>query len=128
MLILFVILGGNKVSTCSWYKLGRLIGGGLGKVNLKLYAIKKGNQNLDSCIRLVVVDLDKGKHYPLNFVCVLPRYLRLLEKRSSNFAKIFGGKSIHVAKNLLVAAKDQEENPEIQRVINRRIKDIESTT
>jgi len=99
----------------------------LGKVNLKLYAIKKGKQNLDSCIQLVVVDLDKGKRYPLNFVCVLPRYLRLLEKRSSNFAKIFGGKSLHVAKNLLVEAKDQQENPEVQRVIKKRIKDIELT-
>ena len=95
-------------------------------MNLKLYAIRKGNQNLDNCIQLVVVDLDKGKRYPLNFVCVLPRYLRLLEKRSSNFAKIFGGKSLHVAKNLLVEAKDEEESPEIQRIIIKRIKDIES--
>lgn len=96
-------------------------------MNLKLYAIKKGNRNLDSCIQLVVVDLDRGKRYPSNFVCVLPRYLRLLEKRSSNFAKIFGGKSIHVAKDLLVDAKCQEENPEVQRVIKKRIKDIELT-
>jgi len=95
-------------------------------VNLKLYAIKKGNQNLDSCIQLVVVDLDKGKRYPLNFVCVLPRYLRLLEKRSSNFAKIFGAKSLNLAKNLLVEAKDQEENPEIKRALDRRIKDFKS--
>jgi hypothetical protein len=93
-------------------------------VNLKLYAIKKGNHTLDNCIQLVVVDLDKGKHYPSNFVCILPRYLRLLEKRSSNFAKIFGGKSLNVAKNLLAEAKHQEENPEIQKIINKRIKDI----
>jgi hypothetical protein len=95
-------------------------------LNLKLYAIKKGNKKLDSCIKLVVVDLDKGKRYPLNFVCVLPRYLRLLEKRSSNFAKIFGGKSLHVAKNLLVEARHREEDPQIQKVINKRIKDIAS--
>jgi len=68
-------------------------------VNLQIYAIKRGNQKLDSCIQLIVVDLDKSKRYPLNFVCVLPRYLRLLEKRSSNFAKIFGEKSLCVAKN-----------------------------
>jgi hypothetical protein len=97
-----------------------------GKLNLKLYAIKKGNQKLDSCIKLVVVDLDKGKRYPLNFVCVLPRYLRLLEKRSSNFAKIFGGKSLPVAKNLLVEAKHREEDPDIQKLINKRIKAIDS--
>jgi len=95
-------------------------------VNLKLLTIKKGNQNIDSCVQLVVVDLDKGIRYPLNFVCVLPRYLRILEKRTSKFAKIFGGKSLHIAKNLLVEAKDEEENSGIRRVIEKRIKDIES--
>ena len=95
-------------------------------MNLKLYAIKRGNQRLDSCIKLVVVDLDKGKRYPLNFVCVLPQYLRLLEKRSSNFAKIFGGKSLHVAKNLLVEAEHREEDPDIQKVICTRIRAIKS--
>jgi hypothetical protein len=94
-------------------------------LNLKLYAIKKGNQ-VDPCVQLVVVDLDKNKRYPLNFVCVLPRYLRLLEKRSSNFAKIFGDKSLCTAKNLLVEAKHREEDPDIQKVITKRIKEIES--
>jgi hypothetical protein len=99
---------------------------GEGNLNLKLYAIKKGNQNLDNSVKLVVVDLDKSKHYPLNFVCILPRYLRLLERRSSNFAKIFGGKSLNVAKNLLVEAKQDEEDPQIQKVISKRIKEIDS--
>ncbi len=95
-------------------------------MNLKIYAIRKGNQKLDSSIQLVVVDLDKSKHYPLNFVCVLPRYLRLLEKRSSNFAKIFGEKSLPVAKGLLTEAKQSEDDPHIQKIINKRIKDINS--
>jgi hypothetical protein len=95
-------------------------------LNLKLYAIKREKQKLNSCVQLVVVDLDKSKRYPLNFVCVLPQYLRLLEKRSSNFAKIFGGKSIPVAKNLLVEAKHREEDPDIQKVISKRMKAIDS--
>ncbi len=95
-------------------------------MDLKLYAMRKGNQNRNGCIQLVVVDLDKSKRYPINFVCVLPKYIRLLEKRSSKFAKIFGGQSLRVAKNLLVEAKDKEENPEIQKAINKRIKDIEA--
>jgi hypothetical protein len=99
---------------------------GWGRLNLKLYAIKKGNQKLNNSIQLVVVDLDKGKRYPLNFVCVLPRYLRLLERRSSNFAKIFGEKSLYVAKKLLVEARHREKDLEIQRVINKRMKDIDS--
>jgi hypothetical protein len=98
---------------------------GEGKLDLKLYAIKNGNQQINR-IQLVVVDLDKSKRYPLNFVCVLPRYFRILEKRSSKFAKLFGEKSLCMAKKLLVAASRSEDDPEIKTVINKRIKDIDS--
>jgi hypothetical protein len=95
-------------------------------MKLKLCAIKKGNQQLDSDIQLVVVDLDKSAQYPLNFVCVLPRYFRMLEKRSSKFAKTFGPKSITLAKRLLVEADKKEEDPQIKKVINKRIKDLDN--
>ena len=94
-------------------------------MNLKLYAVKRGKPKLDSNVQLVVVDLDRSRRYPLNFVCILPRYLRLLEKRSSNFANIFGERSLGVAKNLLVEARHGEGDPEIQRAISKRIKDID---
>ncbi len=94
-------------------------------MNLKLYAIKNGSQQFDR-VQLVVVDLDKGKRYPLNFVCVLPRYFRILEKRSSKFAKLFGEKSLPTAKKLLVEASKQEDDPEIRVAIDKRIKDIVS--
>jgi len=94
-------------------------------MNLKLYAIKNGNRHIDR-IQLVVVDLDKSKRYPLNFVCVLPRYFRILEKRSSKFAKLFGEKSLCMAKKLLVDAWRSEDDPEIKTVITKRIKDIDS--
>ena len=72
----------------------------MGKVNmnLRIYAIKNPSQRINN-IQLVVVDLDKSKRYPLNFVCILPRYFRILEKRSSKFAKLFREKSHAVAKN-----------------------------
>jgi hypothetical protein len=92
-------------------------------MNLKLYVIKNGSQI--NRIQLVVVDLDKSKRYPLNFVCVLPRYFRILEKRSSKFAKLFGEKSLCMAKKLLVDARRNEDDPEITTVINKRIKDID---
>jgi hypothetical protein len=95
------------------------------KLNLRLYAIKSGTQQIRS-IQLVVVDLDKSKRYPLNFVCVLPRYFRVLEKRSSKFAKLFGEKSIITAKKLLIDAMQNEDDPEITAIINKRIKDIDS--
>ncbi|MCL4430274.1 MAG: hypothetical protein M1167_05935 [Chloroflexi bacterium] len=93
-------------------------------MNLKLYAIKNPSQQTNR-IQLVVVDLDKSKRYPLNFVCVLPRYFRILEKRSSKFAKLFGEKSHYMAKKLLVDAQHSEDDPEIKTVINRRIRDID---
>ena len=97
----------------------------MGLMNLKLYAVKNGNQQIEH-VQLVVVDLDKGKRYPLNFVCVLPRYFRILEKRSSKFAKLFGEKSLHMARKLLVDASHREEDPEIKTVIKKRIKDIDA--
>jgi hypothetical protein len=95
-------------------------------MKLQLYAIKKSNQQIDSEVQLVVVDLDKSGQYPLNFVCVLPRYFRLLEKRSSQFAKTFGPKSLTLAKRLLVEADNKEDDPQIKKVIGKRIKDIEN--
>ena len=93
-------------------------------MNLKLYIIKNGSQQINR-IQLVVVDLDKSKRYPLNFVCVLPRYFRILEKRSSKFAKLFGEKSLGTAKKLLVDARRNEDDPEIKTVINKRLKDLD---
>ncbi len=93
-------------------------------MNLKLCAIKNGNEPLNR-VQIVVVDLDRSHHYPLNFVCVLPRYFRLLEKRSSKFAKLFGERSFSVAKNLLVDASRSEDAPEIRTVIDKRLKAIQ---
>ncbi|MDR0372809.1 MAG: hypothetical protein LBI79_04530 [Nitrososphaerota archaeon] len=92
-------------------------------MNLKLYAIKNSSQRTEP-IQLVVVDLDRGKYYPLNFVCVLPRYFRILEKRSSKFAKLFGVRSHDMAKKLLIDASHHEDDPEIQTVITKRLKAI----
>ncbi len=94
-------------------------------MNLKLYAVKNGNIPQER-VQLVVVDLDRGKRYPLNFVCVLPRYFRILEKRSSKFAKLFGTKSLPTARQLLVDASHQEEDPEIKTVLKKRIRDIDA--
>ena len=96
-----------------------------GKLNLKIYAIKNASQQFNR-IQLVVVDLDRSKKYPLNFVCVLPRYFRILEKRSSKFAKLFGEKSLCTAKKLLLDAAHNEDDPEIKTIITKRIKAIDS--
>jgi hypothetical protein len=61
----------------------------------------------------------------LNFVCVLPRYFRIVEKRSSKFAKLFGERSLSIAKKLLIDARRNEDDLEITTVIDKRIKDID---
>jgi hypothetical protein len=61
-----------------------------------LVAVKKARQKIDAkSVQLLVVDLDKNKRYPLNFVCVLPRYLRLLEKRRNTLQKFLGTKRLY---------------------------------
>jgi hypothetical protein len=50
----------------------------------------------------------------------------VLEKRSSKFAKIFGEKSLSLAKTLLLDAKHNEHDPEITFIIDKRIKAIDS--
>lgn len=98
-------------------------------MNLKLYAVKNASaKQPHERIQLVVVDLDKSKRYPLNFVCVLPRYFRILERRSSKFAKLFGPKTLPTARTLLEEAVRNEEDPEIREVIKKRIKDIDAKT
>lgn len=98
-------------------------------MNLKLYAVKNTSaKQPNERIQLVVVDLDKSKHYPLNFVCVLPRYFRILERRSSKFAKLFGPKTLPTARTLLEEAVRTEEDPEIRELIKKRIKDIDTKT
>jgi len=92
-------------------------------MNLKLYAIKNLSQR-SGPIQLVVVDIDRSKYYPLNFVCVLPRYFRILEKRSSKFAKLFGIRSHDMAKQLLIDASRREDDPEIKNLITKRLKAI----
>jgi len=94
-------------------------------MNLKLWAIKNISQRTGP-IQLVVVDLDQSKHYPLNFVCVLPRYFRILEKRSSKFAKLFGPQSHDMAKKLLIDASHREDDPEIKNLIIKRLRAIEA--
>jgi hypothetical protein len=92
-------------------------------MNLKLFAVK--NTKPQSSIQLIVVDLDKSQRYPVNFVCILPRYFRILEKRSSKFAKLFGEKSFSMAKKLLTEAWRNEEDPEVKTVITKRLKEID---
>jgi len=67
--------------------------------------------------RFAVVDLDKGRAYPVNFVCMLPMQPNSLEKGISVFLGIFGNQSLNVAKEMLLAALEKETDAEVKREI-----------
>ena len=72
--------------------------------------------------RFAVVDLDKCKNYPLNFVCMLPAKIAADGKSQSVFQQIFGDKSVEQAKAFLTGALETESDSEVKAEIERRLK------
>ena len=76
--------------------------------------------------RFAVVDLDKAKRYPLNFVCMLPTKIDADGKSQSVFLQIFGDKSVEQARALLTGALEVESDSEVKAEIERRLKLLEA--
>jgi hypothetical protein len=72
--------------------------------------------------RLAVVDLDRAKDYPLNFVCMLPLRIDPCKREVSAFVRFFGDKSLELAKELLVDALKAEDDSDVKVEIERRLK------
>lgn len=72
--------------------------------------------------RFAVVDLEKTKGYPLNFVCMLPMLTGGKSKLESSFLRIFGDESIQQAKALLAEGLKAEEEPEVKAEMAKRLK------
>lgn len=75
--------------------------------------------------RFAVVDLDRAKDYPLNFVCMLPLRISSYGKEPNTFMRFFGNKSLEVAKKLLVDALEEEDDSDVKGEIERRLKLLE---
>jgi hypothetical protein len=73
-------------------------------------------------VQVVVIDLDRSKVYPLNFICILPQTIISLGKHSNLFGKIFGSSSLVVAKKLLQRALKREKDAEIRKELTKRLK------
>ena len=69
-----------------------------------------------------IVDLDKSPDYPVNFVCNLPKTIKVNERQPSNFSKTFGDGKLEVAKTLLNDALKTEDDPDIISDIEARLK------
>ena len=93
-----------------------------------LYIIKKQKglttPSKKTVMRIVVVDHEKGKNYPANFVCVLPGQMGL---PTCNFDKLFGDKSREIAKRLLTEALSRENDESVKSELRRRIRLLNHT-
>jgi hypothetical protein len=96
-----------------------------------LYLLKKQNGRTEATmnteVHVVVVDLDKSKKYPLNFVCILPQTATRLRKHTNIFSKIFGPSSSDVARQLLHRALKREKDTEIKKELTKRLKALKPT-
>lgn len=73
-------------------------------------------------INFAVVDLDKSKNYPANFVCLLSRIINTKKSQQSKFSSLFGDESKLIAKQLLTHALKSEADLENRKAIRDRLK------
>jgi hypothetical protein len=93
-------------------------------LKLRLFISKRNELNDYSqkgYIRFVVVDLDKSKDYPVNFVCILPKNIKVSGKKNTKFERTFGDNSLDLAKKLLRRALRAEEDWEVKAEIRKRL-------
>jgi hypothetical protein len=95
-------------------------------MNVRLHIFKNdATKDYSSARRFcfAVVDLDKSKNYPSNFVCLLPTHISSDKKNhSSIFLGVFGDKSLDLARSLLTGALETEDDSEVKAEIERRLK------
>ena len=77
-------------------------------------------------IRFAVIDIDKSKNYPANYVCTLPLQPSVNGKANNIFSELFGNDSLELAKKLLTKAFKTENDSEIKAEITRRLHLLES--
>ena len=97
-------------------------------MKLGLYVCRFDNArdySLGKRFRFAVVDLDKSKSYPSNFVCVLPTQMSDKGKSKSVFLQVFGDKSLEQARALLTGALETEDNSEVKAEITKRLSLLE---
>jgi hypothetical protein len=81
--------------------------------------------SLGKRFRFAVVNLDKAKDYPMNFVCMLPIRVSSDGHKTSVFERRFGCGSLDLAKKLLGYALRTEDDPDIRVEIERRLRLLE---
>ena len=95
-------------------------------MNLQLLITKKETRYHNTITKtkhlFAVIDLDKSKQYPQNFVSVLPRNINAIVKPANTFERIFGNQSLEMAIQLLEKALRTRPNSETTQAIIERLK------
>ena len=93
-------------------------------MNLKLRIFRRDyidNTSAWNHLRFAVVDLNKSRSYPENFVSMLPMRIDSDGTMASAFTKFFGNESLATARGLLTEALKTEDDSEIKAEITRRL-------
>ncbi|MBN2236646.1 MAG: hypothetical protein JW729_03750 [Bacteroidales bacterium] len=72
-------------------------------------------------IRFAVVDLDRSKEYPVNFVCILPKQIKENSGKHTQFERKFGDDSLDLAEKLLNHSLKAENDWEVKEEIRQRL-------
>ena len=92
-------------------------------MKLKLKITKKETKDHTKIqYRIAIIDLDRSKQYPQNFVCMLPKNIKLKTKPSNIFEGLFGKDSIELAKKLLEKTLRSRPDAETAKAIRERLK------
>ena len=91
------------------------------KLRLRI-TIKETKDYTKTQYRFAVIDLDRSKQYPQNFVCMLPKSIKLKTKPTNIFERLFGKDSIDIAKHLLEKALRSRPDVEKAKAIRDRLK------
>lgn len=89
------------------------------KIKLKVFA--EDSNDIGRYYRFAVIDTEKSRVYPSNFVCLLPTVINNNEKTQNLFSKIFGDKSQEQAELLLTKALKNESEGIVKDEISRRL-------
>jgi len=84
--------------------------------------IKHYNTETKTKHLFAVIDLDKSKQYPQNFVSLLPKNIKATVKPANVFEGLFGDKSLELAKHLLEKALKTRPNSKTTQAIRERLK------
>jgi hypothetical protein len=97
-------------------------------MDCRLQVFKRGemDNSLTKTYRFAVLDLNKAKDYPANFVCMLPLKVDQRNGKTLNvFGELFGDKSVDFAIGLLNDALKNESDVEVKTELERRLKLID---